>query len=290
VQRLNDAYEFLYPERVRSGYRPDAVDFFSLLKAYMEIGEGLPGGLADSRALLTDLKFALANVLIRDLRDADDQLEARHGALHEVLAEGNVVITLNWDTLIERYAFIHGIPIRLSGTPDDTSVLLLKLHGSIDWTLRENCKRTQSTDEYAVIRERLHPSRQYTIGIDDDDEILRIRALENWSSAWRHVKSRTDEPFMITMSQGKASDLERVERVWQHAYFALSAATSVELIGYSMPHDDIEVRALLRAGINRGSANASVTVRNPAHEVHEHVRSWLLRDIRSNYVPFPGYT
>ena len=56
--RLERAYEFFYPEHATTGFRPDAVDFFSLLKTYVEVGKGLSGGLRDSTALFDDLKFA----------------------------------------------------------------------------------------------------------------------------------------------------------------------------------------------------------------------------------------
>jgi hypothetical protein len=79
--RLQDSYEFFYPEKSGTGFRPDAVDFFSLLKAYTEIGSGMSGGLRDSRALLGDLRFAIANALIFDLRAIDDSLRASHADL-----------------------------------------------------------------------------------------------------------------------------------------------------------------------------------------------------------------
>jgi hypothetical protein len=56
-----------------------------------------------------------------------------------------------------------------------------------------------------------------------------------------------------------------------------------------MPHDDVEVRALLRAGISRGSSRPKVYVQNPAPDVHDRIRNYLARSIGSNYVPFPGY-
>jgi hypothetical protein len=158
--RLKTAYSFLYPES-GTGYKPDAVDFFSLLKAYTQIGKGLPGGLADSDALLTDLKFAIANALVSDLRDADQALANPHGELDRILTPGNVVITLNWDTMLERYAYLHDIPIRLLGEPDPGEVLLLKLHGSIDWTLATDAKKPVSQADYASLRERIkrtHPA------------------------------------------------------------------------------------------------------------------------------------
>lgn len=176
IPRLEEAYKFLYPEQSGTGYRPDVVDFFSLLKAYSEIGHGLAGGLKDSRALLTDLKFAIANTLVADLRNVDESLASAHGELNQILTSGNVVITLNWDLMVERYAFLHDLPLRLTGNPDETETLVLKLHGSIDWTLASDAKREMTVADYAVLRERLSQSHPYTIQTTGSEEILRTRA------------------------------------------------------------------------------------------------------------------
>ncbi len=289
VPRLQNSYEFFYPEKSGTGFRPDVVDFFSLLKAYTEIGSGMSGGLRDSRALLGDLRFAIANALVFDLREIDNVLRSQHVELNQILEPGNVVITLNWDLVLERYCYLHGIPVRFDGWVDGSEVVLLKLHGSIDWTLRSQAARPVTQKNYAVLRERLTTGRQYTIPIRSGDKILRTRAMESWNDSWRKIKSRTNAPFIVTMSQGKSDDLSKIDFIWRTAYDALSAASEIEIVGYSMPHDDVEVRALLRAGIRRGSSAPRVTVRNPAPDVHDRVRNYLVRSLRSNYVPFPGF-
>lgn len=287
--RLETAYKFLYPETSGTGFRPDAVDFFSLLKAYSQIGRGLTDGLLGSGALLTDLKFAIANALVYDLREVEATLKNSHAELDRILSPGNVVITLNWDMMIERYAFLHNVPVRLLGEPSSGEVLLLKLHGSIDWTLDSDATKNRDSSNYSSLRERLVQTRPYTLALKDDETILRTRALENWTDCWRKIKSRTQEPFIVTMSQGKASELERIRGIWDTAYYALSSAKEIQIVGYSMPHDDVEVRALLRAGISRGTSSPKVLVQNPAPDVHDRIRNYLERKIASNYVPFPGY-
>ena len=57
---------------------------------------------------------------------------------------------------------------------------------------------------------------------------------------------------MITMARGKAGDLGPLRDVWRDAYGAVSRAQRLEIVGYSMPPDDIEIRTLLRAGVLRG--------------------------------------
>ena len=50
-----------------------------------------------------------------------------------------------------------------------------------------------------------------------------------------------------------------------------------------MPADDIEIRTLLRAGVQRGEDLDGVSVRNPAPDVHVRIRQFLDRDVTSDY-------
>lgn len=108
--------------------------------------------------------------------------------------------------------------------------------------------------------------------------------MENWSDAWRKIK-RADELFMVTMARGKSGDVGPLIGIWKDAYAALSRARLLEIVGYSMPPDDIEIRTLLRAGAQRGGGPSRIVVRNPAPDVHDRLRRYLHRDVRSNYLP-----
>ena len=90
---------------------------------------------------------------------------------------------------------------------------------------------------------------------------------------------------MVTMATGKYDDLGPLREVWRDAYRALSRARSVEIVGYSMPADDVEIRTILRTGIQRGAKPPSIVVRNPAPDVHYRVRAYLQRAARSDYMP-----
>jgi hypothetical protein len=296
--RLRKAFAFLYPDGHYADYRPDIVDFFSALSTYVDIGEGLAGtGLQGARDLYEQLQFAIGHLLVEKTREVDEHLEAGHRYLDEMVKSGNIIITSNWDCVIERYAQLKHVPLRHSGY-DERDCVLLKLHGSIDWLQVRDRPRHRNnvpryTDgEYCVIGERLFGDRPYTKPLPrDPSELIRVRAIENINTAWRQIKSRSDRPYMITMGTGKGSRLGQLEPVWTDAYNALSRAKELELVGYSMPTDDIEIRTLLRAGLQRGApnnANSDVTVRNPSPDVHHRIRTLLDREIKSDYRPVDG--
>src|SRR6202035_907549 len=100
-ERLIQAFEYFYPDAVHDGYRPDVVDFFSALRTYLDIGSGLAGGFSDAPHIFRSLKSAIARMLIEKLRACDGSLRAGHAYLDDIVQPGNVIITSNWDLLIE---------------------------------------------------------------------------------------------------------------------------------------------------------------------------------------------
>lgn len=287
--RLRGAFEFFYPDAEHEGFRPDVVDFMSALRTFLDVGAGLPGtAFKDAPELFRSLKFAIAHLLIERLRACDDKLgDPGHPYLDSVVQPGNIVITSNWDLIIERYAALKEVPIRLSGHGERPSELtLLKLHGSIDWCLAAHAQRQRTKEEYASLTERMFSERPYTPAVPKrDSAILRIRGLEQWNEAWRKVKSRATELHMVTMARGKAGDLGPLREIWRDAYAAISRAEQLEICGYSMPPDDIEIRTLLRAGTLRGEGPTEIAIRNPAPDVHVRFRSYLERTVKSDFIP-----
>jgi len=290
--RLTQAYEFLYPDAIYHHYQPDVVDFFSALSAFVGMGTGWPGtSLKDGPELLRRLKRGIAHLLITKERAIDTNALRRHSYLSRVVRPGNIVITTNWDTLVERFAELNDIPLRRaasSGKFRDTEVVLLKLHGSIDWCAPGAASRPWTDVDYAALREQQYGGTQYTIPItteSEPDQLVRIRS--SWSALWQTVSSRAREPWLVTMVTGKQDELGPLQSVWRDAYAALGRAHVLEIAGYSLPADDVEVRTLLRAGMQRGNRSAQVRIVNPSPDVHARFRTLLTHDIDSEYVGVP---
>lgn len=287
LEHLTEAYKALYPDGDRKLFSPDTVDFFSSLQAYVDIGApGLPGvKLHDARELLRSLKFALTRLLVTGVKTAESNGRLGHAYLDDMVVPGNIIITTNWDLLIERVAQIKAVKVRRSGKPAKDELLLLKLHGSVDWLEwpTKTGRAADPLDDYATIRE---VSRRISLPNDDADEIVRVRIADGqWGQCWRRIKSRVSEPFIVTMYRGKGSELAALSDIWADAYGALSQAKRVEIVGYSLPPDDLEIRTLLRAGLTRGRQKPSVTIRNPAPDVHARIRQHVLPTAVSDYSP-----
>jgi len=284
------AFEAFYPDGGDTGFTPDAVDFFSVLHSYVEVCAGFPGSLPETADFFRRLKFGIANLLIKRLKEADPHLEAGSDYLDEVVQPGNIVVTSNWDFGIEHYARLHGVPVRWRGRGTRTGELVvLKLHGAIDWTLGSEARigRFGALEFSPLSEQAFGPGYRVSLPTGKARErcVLRMKALEEWGSAWRRVSSRTREPYIVTMARGKTGDLGPLREIWRDAYEALSRAQRLEIVGYSLPDDDIEIRTMLRAAVRRGEGPEEIVVRNPAPDVHVRFRRFLRREVQSNYLP-----
>lgn len=288
-RKLREAYRYFYPEEAEE-FVPDVVDFFSVLRAYEDVSgiasEGkprFPGGFSHP-GLLTELRLVVVRLLCERLR----QVQMPPGGwatVEQMLQPGNVVITSNWDLFVEWYAKCRDIRLRLGGIPTDNTLTLIKLHGSVDWTEQRYRKAGTPSADFAVLRELQNSRPPYSIQIKPGD-VLRVRAVENMSKSWQFIKARTERPHMVMMSQGKTVDMTPIQAMWDDAYTALCAASELQIIGYSLPVDDVEIRTLLRAGVARGNIPPRVIVRNPEPGVHVRVRTYITREAESDYAAF----
>jgi hypothetical protein len=285
--RLRDAYRYFYPEEAAT-FIPDVVDFFSVLRAYEDVSGGADGaprfaGGFKHHTLLTDVRFLIVRLLCERLR-AIEVPDGGWPAVEAMFQPGNVIVTSNWDLFVEWYASCRNIRLRLGGGPDNSTLTLIKLHGSVDWTEPGFRKTGYPGKDYAVLRELQNPAIPHPIEIKSTD-MLRIRAVENMSKSWQFIKARTRRPHMIMMAQGKTADMEPIQSMWDDAYRALCSAKELRIIGYSLPVDDVEIRTLLRAGVARGT-QPTVIVQNPEPGVHVRVRTFVSRTAKSDYTSF----
>lgn len=292
-RELDVAYRFLYPDARYDHFQPDVVDFFSALSAFVGIGQGWPGtGLKNGRELLRTLRRAIARMLISKAREISDSRLRSHDYLQRAVAPGHVIITTNWDPIVERFAELNDIPLRLSSSSNKfspTEVTLIKLHGSVDWTLASSTSRPYELEDYATLRELRTSGRSYRAALPDRtgaEELVRVRA--DWSNMWQRVSSRAREPWLVTMVTGKQDELGPLQSVWRDAYAALGRARKLEVAGYSLPPDDVEVRTLLRAGVMRGRGRPPIVVVDPNPATHARFRTLLSHTIESDYFGVPS--
>jgi hypothetical protein len=175
----------------------------------------------------------------------------------EKLCPGDRVITLNWDSTVERTLFEMGrwsprdgygfLPKLRGELPQDppaetivrrSDVIVLKLHGSVGW-------RFAGTELY------LH---------NDFLQIL-LPPEEQVVCAWDALRFGDGSPAIAYPSFMKTFNAVPQLDIWWQADQALRAAEEVEVWGYSLPLSDSAVRVLLnplRSRLDRKQVRVSV--------------------------------
>ena len=232
-----------------------------------------------SREYLSTAKTALAHLAhaiyyyFQDRHTSDLHDWGRRAPLRELLKgfkAGDVVITLNWDTLAERilaegglwsptsgYGFRRDLHRRVGITeykpvadetfPSPTQVL--KLHGSFGW---------YSVDNSIVFENAIYLAG---FGFHIGGATAFIEDPE-----WSTSMYLTDRALLLP------SFLKKVPAplldVWSRANHAIRKADTVEVCGYSLPEADAGVRALLIGLRNRLSGGQMrVKVTDPSPQV-----------------------
>ena len=137
------------------------------------------------------------------------------------------VITLNYDTLVERIACGLGIELAqlyASGSSRET-LEYIKLHGSINW---------------------------HSSGEDSNSGIWNYVDVTPWTSQINACDSDVQmlsdtEPLIIPPLTEKATYYENtaIRQLWQRAGDAIDSATRVFVIGYSLPISDLGMQLFL---------------------------------------------
>ncbi len=147
------------------------------------------------------------------------------------LADGDTIIALNYDTLLDRALAEAGIVTDLGSqfireTPQRNGPLvhLLKIHGSFNWL---TCPTCDNIWEFAL----------------DDIASYALRADT------KHIGCPIDgtprETIIIPPSLVKAYGNRHLDNIWAAAGAALRAADRLVAIGYALADADIQVRYML---------------------------------------------
>lgn len=199
-------------------------------------------------------RYRLLNCLIAYFEwrhHSDRELFQRRAYLREELDKlrpGDVVITLNWDTIAERslweatrwsprdgYGFVRDLRRadsldRVSGRlVKPSEIYVLKLHGSIGWY--RYCGEVYLANDFL------------NDFLSEEDENMPVCDLQARLQGLGHDY----DPVIAYPSFLKRLDVPEVLEIWRQADTALRNADEIEIWGYSLPKSDTAMRALLNS-------------------------------------------
>jgi len=263
LRDLHSLLEFMYPgfDETLKNY-PNIEDFLNLLEMAKTFNTDFqPSARWDEGRLEGVERTVLRGVtqyLWEAMRDTS-KLEPLELFAERLFKPGNVAITFNWDLTVERVWYDHSEDLDLEYTFPKVSgrkkFYLLKPHGSIDWF-------------------KTKPLRGTTLGrrMDKHDEELGYYPYFKISKDPDLLKHL---PVIVPPVYHKEFKTGFLNKVWTSVYTAVSRATDLWIIGYSMPREDQFARFVFRRAIRNNIANAQnkekpplkVTVINPDESV-----------------------
>ena len=142
------------------------------------------------------------------------------------LRDGDIVITFNWDNLIERALLSISREVNFLSR-DQSAVTILKLHGSLNWV---------EIPEGTSLK---HP---------ESVKFLSEKVVSTPDFLYYDVWDILDMPPLIVppIFSKRVPVGGFFQNIWHEAHNSIIDAECVCVIGYSIPNDDLQARSLLR--------------------------------------------
>ncbi len=176
-----------------------------------------------------------------------------HERLLSSLDPDDAILTFNWDLILDNLAFSHGTPpdygttllnVRGGIEGNQRGPLVLKLHGSMNWTTCDSCS--------------YHEAR----GLEG-----KIVAHAFMGTAIQCP--RCHEPMdalMIYPTLFKTYDRPLWKQIWERARCVLRSAREIRVVGYSLPPTDFAAKWLFRqTSVERNRPLESLTIVDTSH-------------------------
>lgn len=242
---------YLYPHfRRRWKNYPPFEEFLSLVDIYLDFADVIKRGhsfsIEDVARIRKELLLAIPAVLHT----------ARSGAAHSnvrkfagFLHAGDVIVTFNWDLLVEEA--LHDLGKNWEYSLRDDRICILKPHGSLDWFDRKDVAK--------IKKDLLFPL---------NEDFGNIQVFRRF----RAPKIPAVVPVILPPVVNKKIEYKELESIWRDAWLALRHAAEIYVIGYSLPPEDLHARFTIRSAI-RGNEKFEghklrIAVVNPDRNVY----------------------
>jgi hypothetical protein len=248
---IRDFIQYQYPHfRRRWRNYPPFEEFLSLVEVYLEFADVIKRGHSispsDVAQIKKDLLLATSVVLHRE---RPKTARSKVTKFAELLRAGDVVITFNWDLLVENalYDLKKDWEYKLC----DDSICILKPHGSLDW---------YDSEEVSIKSDLVFAL---------NEKYKRIQVFKRFRPP---RISRPTVPVILPPVMNKKVVFKELESIWRDAWKALRHAREIYVIGYSLPPEDLHARLTIRSAI-RGNEKYEghkprIVVVNPDRNVY----------------------
>jgi len=220
---------------------PDAADFARLCThlEFIELREYAGGerwSIDGSREKLA-LKFYLSKAIALHTPN-ESKLPEHYVKFAQSLNPNDVVVTFNWDLLLEKAIECAGL--KYCYNYQQGKIHLLKLHGSINWI--NNAPRSMGNNRLSFNYQPLG----YKEGLMENEVYCSNKLTSK--IIWQDARALVDEvkPKIILPGYGKAFDIRELSVLWYRIEFLNLRQRGVSIIGLNVSQDDFIVESLFR--------------------------------------------
>ena len=176
----------------------------------------------------------------------------------------NTVITFNYDTLLEESLEEISAPYNLGILDSDISVehncknlvytqpltglSILKLHGSMNWAMS------------------YQPHENHQNRSPSDKTYPCIQIYKTATDLFSNDAHRYDQLILEPPTWNKGKSAPILQLLWDKSIEALSTATRIFIIGYSIPETDMHFKYLMASGLANNISLEEIIIVNPAFD------------------------
>jgi hypothetical protein len=264
AERVHAMLRYLYPgfEPKLKNY-PNIEDFLNLLEMAKRFNseaflKSEPHSERRIKKVEDIVLKSLASFLWRQMQ-SKDCLRPLRRFVEKQLSPGDVVITFNWDVTLEQALYLDRknpeFDYFYSRTRDQDQIFLIKPHGSIDWFKRSDLDAQGKGDDYLSLDDHLVVFKHFDLTENPELEELM--------------------PIIVPPISSKEFKSRALKQMWNSIFRAVSQATELHIIGYSLPREDQFARFVFRRAIRQNllyversrKSRLSVRVVNPDETV-----------------------
>jgi hypothetical protein len=244
TKQVHDLLRYLYPSfDDELGNYPNIEDFLNLLEMAKTFNseEFIESSLWSKERLSEVTRITLKAVT--DYLWGCVQVTKRLTPIREFatkhLNPTDIVITFNWDVTLERGLYDRDetfwIPYFYSRNKSEKDFVILKPHGSIDWFKKSaRPEKARKGAQYLDKETCVYP--YFTFAKNPELSML--------------------QPIIVPPVTAKEFEFDCLKKTWRSVYRAISDATELIVIGYSLPKEDQFARLVFRRAIRSNQIKA----------------------------------
>jgi hypothetical protein len=190
----------------------------------------------------------------------------------QMQSERAQIISFNWDLVLDQLLFGDDLDRRSYGLrPSRRKAQLIKPHGSLNWFAGSFGKH-------------LRTEKKFSLTSRGSPQVFAFKPYRAPTST-----RRTYMPLIVPPVYNKEFEGPLFQELWQHAVAALSTASEVRFLGYSLPTSDFHARFILRCGFynqehgalcedgtrSSPTGRARVRIVNPAPEARARIEKMV---------------